>query len=71
MRKKAPLLALLIALSSGSIACGVIEAPAILALDEGSAMDLIINPDTPNPLPVSTIGLEGGAASGDSRLGGS
>lgn len=62
MRKKAPLLALLVALSSGSIACGVIEAPAILALDEGSAMDLIVNPDTPNPLPVGTVGLEGGAA---------
>jgi hypothetical protein len=40
----------------------MIEAPAILALDEGSAMDLIVNPDTPNPLPVATIGLEGAAA---------
>ena len=60
MRNKALLLATLFAFASGSIGCGVIEAPTILALDEGSSMDLSVNPDTPNPLPVATIGLEGG-----------
>lgn len=54
-------LTLLVAFASGTVACGVIEAPAILALDEGSQMEVIVNPDTPNPLPVGTIGLEGGA----------
>jgi hypothetical protein len=60
VRKKALELAILVAFASGSVACGVIEAPAILALDEGSAIDITVNPDTPNPLPVATVALEGG-----------
>jgi hypothetical protein len=62
VRKKALELAVLLAFASGSIACGVIEAPAILALDEGSSLDLNLNPDSPNPLFVETIDLEGGVA---------
>ena len=61
MRKQAlELLVALALVTGGSVGCGVIEAPMTLALEEGSAMDVILNPDSPNPLNWGTVELEGG-----------
>ena len=60
MRTKILLLAALTGFASGQVACGVIEVPITLALEEGSAIDLSLNPTTPNPIPLGTIDLEGG-----------
>jgi hypothetical protein len=60
VRCKALRLAILVAFASGGIACGVIEAPITLALDEGSSMTISLNPETPNPIVLGTVDLEGG-----------
>lgn len=61
MRKKnALLLTALIAFAAGQVACGVIEAPITLALEEGSSIDIFLNPASPNPPLLGSIDLEGG-----------
>ena len=61
MRKKdLLLLAVLTAFAAGQVACGVIEVPITLGLEEGSAIDLSLNPNSPNPIPLGTVELEGG-----------
>ena len=60
MRKNALLLAMLIACAAGQVACGVIEVPMTLALDEGSSMEITLGPNSPNPIVLGTIDLEGG-----------
>lgn len=61
MRKKnALLLTALIAFASGQVACGVIEVPMTLALEEGSSIDIYLNPSAPTPPLLGTVDLEGG-----------
>ena len=60
VRYKALRLAVLVAFAASGIACGVIEAPMTLALEEGSSMTISLNPETPNPIVLGTVELEGG-----------
>jgi hypothetical protein len=60
VRKNVLLLAALTAFAAGQVACGVIEAPMTLALEEGSSMQISLNPTSPNPLVLGTVDLEGG-----------
>lgn len=60
MLKKALQLTAVTVFAASSIACGDIEALMTLALDEGSSMQISLNPDTPNPVLLGTVDLEGG-----------
>lgn len=59
MRCKALRLAVLVAFAAGGIACGAIEAPMTLALEEGSGMSIYLNP-TSTPILLGDVDLEGG-----------
>lgn len=52
--------AVVVAFVASSVGCGVIESPITLALEEGSSMDILINPDSAAPINGGTVELEGG-----------
>ena len=59
MRCKALRLAVLVAFAAGGLACGAMEMPMTLALEEGSGMSIYLNPTT-TPLLLGDVQLEGG-----------
>jgi len=60
LRYGAVQLAMLALFAWGAVGCGVIEAPMTLALEEGSSMDISLNPSSPSPILLGTVELEGG-----------
>lgn len=52
--------AVVVVFAASSIGCGVIETPITLALEEGSSMDILFNPDSGFPINWGTVELEGG-----------